>query len=137
MISRYTRQEMGRLWEPENRFRKWLDVEIAACEAWAELGRIPKKSLEVIRERAGFDVSRIDEIEAVVRHDVIAFLTSVAEKIGPESRHVHKGLTSSDIVDTAQSLLMKEAAGVIIKDLKHLMVVLREQALKYRDTVCI
>lgn len=137
MIPRYTRQEMGRLWEPENRFRKWLDVEIAACEAWTELGRIPKKSLEVIRERAGFDVSRIDEIEAVVKHDVIAFLTSVAEKIGPESRYVHKGLTSSDIVDTALSLLMKEAAGIIIKDIKNLMAVLREQAMKYRDTACI
>lgn len=137
MISRYTRQEMGRLWEPENKFRKWLDVEIAVCEAWAELGRIPKKPLEVIRQKAGFEVKRIDEIEAVVKHDVIAFLTSVAEKIGPESRYVHKGLTSSDIVDTAQSLLMKEAAGLIIKDIRRLMAVLREKAFKYKNTACI
>jgi adenylosuccinate lyase len=137
MITRYTRPEMGRLWEPENRFRKWLDVEIAACEAWAELGRIPKKALEVIKEKAGFDVNRIDEIEAVVRHDVIAFLTSVAEKVGPDSRYVHKGLTSSDVVDTALSLLMKEAAGIIIKDIKNLMTVLREQAFRYKETVCI
>src|ERR1700690_3741376 len=137
MIARYTRQEMGRLWEPENRFRKWLDVEIAACEAWTELGKIPVKSLEVIRKKAGFDVSRIDEIEAVVRHDVIAFLTSVAEKIGPESRYVHKGLTSSDVVDTALSLLMKEAADIIIKDLKKLMVVLSGQAHRFKETVCI
>ncbi|TAN41822.1 MAG: adenylosuccinate lyase [Nitrospirae bacterium] len=137
MIARYTRKEMGRLWEPENRFRTWLDVELAACEAWAELGKIPRRSLEVIKKKAGFDVRRIDEIEAVVRHDVIAFLTSVAEKIGPESRYVHKGLTSSDVVDTAQSLLMKEAAGIIIHDLKKLMVVLDAQAHRYKNTVCI
>ena len=120
MIERYTRKEMGRLWEPQNRFRKWLDVEIAACEAWADLGRIPKKALEVIKQKAGFDVARIDEIEVVVKHDVIAFLTSVAEHVGPDSRYVHKGLTSSDIVDTAQSLLMKEAAGKIIRDIRTL-----------------
>lgn len=137
MIERYTRKEMGRLWEPQNRFRKWLDVEIAVCEAWAELGKIPKKALVVIREKAGFDVNRIDEIEAVVKHDVIAFLTSVAEKVGPESRYIHKGLTSSDIVDTAQCLLMKEAAGIIISDLRKLLTVLREQAFRYEKTVCI
>ena len=137
MIERYTRKEMGRLWEPENRFQKWLDVEIAVCEAWTELGKIPKAALSVIKKKAGFDVRRIDEIEAVVKHDVIAFLTSVAEKVGPESRYVHKGLTSSDIVDTAQSLLMKEAAGIIIKDLKELIAVLKEQAFRYKNTVCI
>ena len=119
MIERYTRKEMGRLWEPQNRFQKWLDVEIAACEAWADLGKIPKSALAVIKKKAGFDVRRIDEIEAVVKHDVIAFLTSVAEKVGPESRYIHKGLTSSDIVDTAQCLLMREAAGIIIKDLRN------------------
>jgi adenylosuccinate lyase len=128
---------MGRLWEPENKFQKWLDVEIAVCEVWSELGKIPLHSLEVIKNRAGFEVKRIDEIEAVVRHDVIAFLTSVAEKIGPESRYVHKGLTSSDIVDTAQSLLMKEAAGILIKGIKNLMSVLREKAFRYKDTPCI
>jgi adenylosuccinate lyase len=128
---------MGRLWEPENRFQKWLDVEIAVCEVWAEMGKIPKGSLKVIKERAGFDVRRIDEIEAVVRHDVIAFLTSVAEKVGPESRYIHKGLTSSDIVDTALSLLMKEAAAIIIKDIRNLISVLRDQAFRYKETVCI
>ncbi|MBA4372507.1 MAG: adenylosuccinate lyase [Thermodesulfovibrio sp.] len=137
MIARYTRKEMGRLWEPENRFSKWLEVEIAACEAWSELGKIPRKSLEIIKKNAGFDVSRIDEIEEVVKHDVIAFLTSVAEKVGPESRYVHKGLTSSDIVDTALSLLMKEASDIIIRDLKNLMSVLMSQAFAYKDTVCI
>jgi len=137
MIARYTRKEMGQLWEPANRFQKWLDVEIAACEAWSELGKIPKGALEAIKRKAGFDLKRIDEIEAVVRHDVIAFLTSVAEKIGPESRYVHKGLTSSDIVDTAQSLLMKEAAGIIIQDIKSLLTVLREKAFIYKNTACI
>ncbi len=137
MIKRYTRGEMGRLWESENRFSKWLDVEIAVCEAWNELGKIPAKALSVIKEKAGFDIARIDEIEAVVRHDVIAFLTSVAEKVGPESRYIHKGLTSSDVVDTAQSLLMKEAAAIIIKDIKTLMSVLKEQAFRYKNTVCI
>ncbi len=137
MIARYTRKEMGRLWEPENRFQKWLDVEIAACEAWAELGKVPKGALATIKQKAGFEVSRIDEIEALVKHDVIAFLTCVAEKVGPDSRFVHKGLTSSDIVDTAQSLLMKEAAEIIIKDIKGMMVVLKDQAFRCKDMVCI
>lgn len=136
MIPRYTRPEMGRLWEPENRFQKWLDVEIAACEAWAELGQIPPDALQVIREKARFDVGRIDEIEKTVKHDVIAFLTSVAEYVGPESRFIHKGLTSSDVVDTALSLLMREAADIIIADLKDLMEALKTQAVKYRDTPC-
>ncbi len=137
MIARYTRKEMGRLWEPQNKFQKWLDVELAVCEAWAEIGKIPKAALAVIEEKAGFDVARIDEIEAVVKHDVIAFLTSVAEKVGPESRYIHKGLTSSDIVDTALSLLMREAASIIIRDLRKLTEVMKDQALKYRDTACI
>lgn len=137
MIERYTRKEMGRLWEPQNRFQKWLDVEIAACEAWADLGKIPKSALAVIKKKAGFDVRRIDEIEAVVKHDVIAFLTSVAETVGPESRYIHKGLTSSDIVDTAQCLLMRQAAGIIIRDLRNLSGILREQAFRYKNTVCI
>ncbi|MCC6345801.1 MAG: adenylosuccinate lyase [Nitrospirales bacterium] len=137
MIARYTRPEMGRLWEPGNRFRKWLDVEIAACEAWAEMGEIPGDALKVIREKARFDVARIDEIEKTVKHDVIAFLTSVAEFVGPESRFVHMGLTSSDVVDTALSLLMREAADIIIGDLRQLMEVLRTQAFRYKDTPCI
>lgn len=137
MIQRYTRREMGGLWDANNRFRTWLDVEIAVCEAWADMGKIPGKALEVIKKKADFDVTRIDEIEAVVKHDVIAFLTSVAEKVGPESRYIHKGLTSSDIVDTAQSLLMKKAAGIIIRDLKALLAVLQEQAFRHKNTICI
>jgi len=136
MIPRYTRPVMGRLWEPENRFQKWLDVELAVCEAWAELGEIPGEALEVIREKARFDVARIDEIERTVKHDVIAFLTSVAEFIGPESRFVHKALTSSDVVDTALSLLMREAADLVIADIEALMEVLKGHAFRYRDAVC-
>lgn len=128
---------MGRLWEPESRFQRWLDVEIAACEAWAELAEIPMDAVDVIKKRARFDVKRIDEIEKIVKHDVIAFLTSVAENVGPESRFIHKGLTSSDIVDTALSLLMKESSDIIIKDIKILMDVLKKQAYKYRDTPAI
>jgi adenylosuccinate lyase len=127
---------MGRIWEQQNKFKKWLDVEIAVCEAWAEFGKIPRKSIDSIKKRAGFDVNRIDEVEEVVKHDVIAFLTSVAEKVGPESRYVHRGLTSSDVVDTAQSLLMKEASGIIIKDIRLLLSVLKEQALKFKNTAC-
>jgi adenylosuccinate lyase len=126
---------MGALWEPENKFRKWLDVEIAACEAWAKLGEIPKKSLDVIKKRAKFSVRRIDTIERKVKHDVIAFLTSVAESVGPDSRFIHKGLTSSDIVDTAQALLMKDASDLIIRDIKVLMRVLRKNAMKYKMTL--
>ncbi len=136
MIERYTRPEMGKLWAPESRFRKWLDVEIAACEAWAELGEVPKKALHVIKKKAGFDIKRIDEIEKTVKHDVIAFLTSVAEFVGPESRFIHKGLTSSDVVDTALSLLMREAADIIIGDIGEMMAVLKAQAFTYKDTPC-
>ena len=126
---------MAKIWEPENKFRQWLDVEIAACEAWAELGEIPKKSLETIRKRAKFNIERIDEIEQTVKHDVIAFLTSVAENVGPDSRYIHKGLTSSDIGDTALALLMREAADIIIDDIQELMKVLKSNAYKYKDTL--
>jgi adenylosuccinate lyase len=137
MIERYTRPEMGGIWTQENKFRKWLDVEIAVCEAWAEEGKIPKKALKVIKEKADFTVERIDEIELEVKHDVIAFLTAVAENIGPESRFVHLGLTSSDVGDTAQGLLLKESATLIIKDIKAIMEALKVQALAHKDTPCI
>jgi adenylosuccinate lyase len=128
---------MGRLWELENKYRKWLDVEIAACEAWAELGEIPRDAVITIRKRAKFDAESIDEIEKVVKHDVIAFLTSVAQSLGPESRFIHKGLTSSDILDTALALLIREAADLIIQDIIELMDVLKKQAYKYKDTLMI
>lgn len=134
MIERYTRKEMGSIWEPENRFRKWLEVEIAACEAWAKLGKIPAKSLNTIIKKADFNVSRIDEIEKTVKHDVIAFLTSVAEFVGPDSRYIHMGLTSSDVLDTSLALLLREAADLIISDIKGLMAVIEKRAFEHKDT---
>ncbi|MCJ7481817.1 MAG: lyase family protein, partial [Thermodesulfovibrionales bacterium] len=137
MIARYTRPEMGKLWDLENKYHKWLDVEIAACEAWAELGEIPRDVLRTIKKKAMFDVNKIDGIEQVVKHDVIAFLTSVAQSLGPESRFMHKGLTSSDILDTALALLMRDASDMIIKDIIELMDVLKKQAYKYKETLMI
>ncbi|OGW38770.1 MAG: adenylosuccinate lyase [Nitrospirae bacterium RBG_13_39_12] len=134
MISRYTRPVMGRLWDLENKYKKWLDIEIAVCEAWAELGEIPKDALKVIKKKVRFDIQKIDDIERVVKHDVIAFLTSVAQNLGTESRFIHKGLTSSDILDTALAMLMREASNIIIKDIKELLDVLKRQAFRYKDT---
>ena len=137
MIDRYTLPEMGAVWSEENKYKKWLDVELAVCEAWASLGRIPKTALREIRSKAGFSVERIDEIEKVVKHDIIAFLTSVAEKVGPNSRFIHVGLTSYDIVDTALSLLVKESLEMVLVRLRALHRLLKRQALKYKKTVCI
>lgn len=136
MIERYTRKEMGNIWSMENKFRKWLEVEIAVCEAWAELGKIPQDALKEIKEKADFDLKRIDEIEATVKHDVIAFLTAVAEKVGPVSRYIHMGLTSSDVVDTALALQMREAANLIMEDLKKIKELFRQKAFQYKDTIC-
>jgi len=126
---------MARVWESENRFAKWLDVELAACEAQCELGMIPKKALAVIKKKARFDIERIDEIERTVKHDVIAFLTSVAEFVGPESRYIHMGLTSSDVLDTSLALLLKESSEIIIEDIRLFMDVLKSKAYEHKDTV--
>jgi adenylosuccinate lyase len=134
MIARYTRPEMGALWTLENKYRSWLDVELAVCEAWAEEGEVPRAALRAIKEKAGFDPARIEQIEAEVRHDVIAFLTSVAEHVGPESRYIHKGLTSSDVVDTAQGLLLRAAADIIRRDIRALRAVLKKKALEFKKT---
>ncbi|MCK4556899.1 MAG: adenylosuccinate lyase [Candidatus Aminicenantes bacterium] len=137
MIERYTRPEMGAIWTEENKYRKWLDVELAVCEAWAEAGKIPLQSLQKIKEKAGFSVKKIEEIEKVVKHDVIAFLTSVAEKVGEDSRFIHLGLTSYDVVDTSLSLLIREALEKVQKDLHPLKETLKEQALQYKKTVMV
>jgi len=137
MINRYTRQEMGSIWEDENRYAKWLDVEIAACEAMSEEGIIPAKALKVIKEKAEFSVERIMEIEEETKHDVIAFLTSVAEYVGPESRYIHLGLTSSDILDTSFALLLKEAMNLIIQDVERFMKTLKKRAIEHKNTVMI
>lgn len=137
MIERYTRKDFGKIWSLENKFRKWLDVELAVCEAWHRLGVIPEKEMNEIREKAAFDVDRILEIEEVTKHDVIAFLTSVEEKVGPASRFIHLGCTSSDIVDTANSLLLKEAGEIILKDIDQIMDVLKHMCFKYKGLVVI
>ncbi len=134
MIPRYTRDVMGRIWEPRNRYQKWLDIEIAVCEAWTERGVIPPESMECIKQKAGFDVDRINEIEEITRHDVIAFTTCVAEHVGPDSRFIHRGLTSYDVVDTALSLLLKEAGEIIRQDLVDLLEALKERALEFKYT---
>ena len=134
MIARYTRPELGRIWGEENRFRTWLEVEIAATETLAAAGIVPKDAAKAIRERAGFQLERIREIEAEVRHDVIAFTTAVAEIVGPESRWFHYGLTSNDVVDTAQSLLVKQASAIIAGDLRQLSDVLERRAWEFKDT---
>jgi len=126
---------MSELWGAEQKFRKWLDVEIAACEAWARLGRIPPGEFEKIKKKARFDVKRIDEIELVVKHDVIAFLTSVSESLGPESRFVHMGLTSSDVLDTSLPLLLRDASAIILRRLRGLLTVLKRRAYRHMNTV--
>lgn len=137
MIPRYSRERMASIWSAENRFRKWLEIELSVCEAYAEKGVIPAPALRSIRERAGFDVGRIDEIEKEVKHDVIAFLTSVSEKVGEDARFIHMGMTSSDVLDTSLALLMKEAADILIEDIDSLSAVLKEQAFRYKDTLMI
>ncbi len=134
MIERYSRPEMARIWEPENRYRKWLDIEIYACEAHAEMGAIPHDAVERIKSRARFDIARIDEIEKVVKHDVIAFLTSVADYIGDDSRFVHLGLTSSDVLDTSFAMLLAESADLIIDDVKRLMAAIKKRAFEHKMT---
>src|SRR3954465_6505818 len=131
MISRYTLPEMGALWSEQNKFQKWLDVEVAVCEVHAEMGTIPQEAVEVIKQKARFDVDRIKEIERTTRHDVIAFTPALAENIGPESRYVHYGLTSSDVVDTANALLMRDAATLLVEDLARLGGVLRRRAFEH------
>jgi len=137
MIPRYSRPAMASLWEPESRYRTWLLVEVLACEANAKLGLIPARSLATIKKKAAFDIARIDELETIVKHDVIAFLTAVGEHVGPDSRFIHLGLTSSDVLDTSLAYLMQSAADIIIDDIRGLLVVLKKQALLYKDTVMI
>jgi adenylosuccinate lyase len=137
MISRYTRPEMGRIWEDENRYAKWLKVEISACEAMAEEGLIPGEAVENIRKKAAFSVERILEIEEETKHDIIAFLTNVEEHVGPDSRYIHLGLTSSDVLDTSFALLLKEAMERIIQDVRDFLEVIKDRALEHKYTVTI
>ena len=137
MISRYTRPEMGRIWSLQNKYETWMRIEVLACEAQAELGVIPKWELAAIRTRAGFDVERIEQIERETDHDVIAFLTDMAEHIGPESKWVHYGMTSSDLGDTALCYQMTQAIDIVIDDVRRLGRICKRRALETRDTLCV
>src|SRR6185295_7866245 len=132
MISRYTLPEMGTLWSEQNKFQKWLEVELAVCEVHAEMGTIPRDALQEIRARANFSVDRINEIEKTTNHDVIAFTTNLAESIGAASRFVHYGLTSSDVVDTANALLLRDACDLLLEKIDGFMKVLKRRAFEFK-----
>src|SRR5574337_867379 len=137
MIPRYALPRMVSVWEPQNRYAVWLRIELLACEAWAELGTVPREALAVIQERAGYDLDRIQQIEREVRHDVIAFVSAVAERVGPEARYLHFGLTSYDVVDTALAVQLQQAAGILLEDLEALSQTLADLARRYKHTMMI
>ena len=137
MIDRYTRKILGDLWTEENKYRQWLKVEILVCEVLGALGEIPEKAVGNIRRKAAFSVDRIHEIEEETKHDVIAFLTNVAENVGPDSRYIHLGMTSSDVLDTSTAILLKDAADIILHDIDLLLLALKEKAFEHKDTVMI
>src|SRR5688500_9267161 len=134
MIERYTLPEMGAIWSQQNKFQKWLDVEIAVCEVHAEDGTIPAEAVDEIKAKAAFTIERIREIEKTTDHDVIAFTTNLAENIGPASRFVHYGLTSSDVVDTANALLLMESCDVLLSRIDAMLPVLKRRALEFKET---
>lgn len=134
MLERYSRPEMRAIWTEENKFKAWLEVELCACEAWSELGIIPKEDVEALRASASFDIDRIYEIEQDTRHDVIAFTRAVSETVGPERKWVHYGLTSTDVVDTAMGYLLRQANEILLKDIERFIGILREKAIQYKDT---
>src|SRR6266566_661429 len=134
MIDRYTLPEMGALWSEENKFQKWLEVEIAVCEVHAAMGTIPAAAVEQIKARAKFSVARINKIEKITNHDVIAFTTNLAESIGDAARFVHYGLTSSDVVDTANALLLRDASDLLLQKVEALLDVLKHRAFEFKDT---
>ena len=134
MIERYTLPEMGALWSEQNKFQKWLEVEIAVCEVHAEMGTIPREALDQIKSRAKFSVARINEIEKTTNHDVIAFTADLAENIGEAARFVHYGLTSSDVVDTANALLLRDACDLLLEKVEALLDVLKRRAFEFKHT---
>ncbi len=137
MIPRYSRPQMAQIWEPQNRYRIWFEIEAHACDAMAEMGVIPREAAEAIWARGNFDVDRIDEIERETRHDVIAFLTNVAEYVGPEARFLHQGMTSSDVLDTALAVQLTQAADLLLADLDGVIAALRRRALEHAHTLTI
>jgi adenylosuccinate lyase len=137
MIPRYTLPRMAAIWEPEHRFHVWLRIEVLACEAWAQVGKIPSHALQEIKDKAAFDIGRIHELERTLRHEVVAFLTAVAERVGEPSRYIHHGLTSSDIMDTALAFQLQEAAAILLEDINALLGTLRTLARTHKHTVMV
>lgn len=137
MIPRYSRPEMVAIWKPEAKFRIWFEIEAHACDAMAELGVIPREAAQAVWERGAFEVDRIDEIERETKHDVIAFLTNLAEHVGPEARFVHQGMTSSDVLDTCLAVQLKRASDILLADIEQLLTALKRRAYEHKDTVCI
>ncbi|HEX5034737.1 MAG TPA: adenylosuccinate lyase [bacterium] len=135
MLARYSRPAMVQIWEPEAKFQRWLDIEVTACEAWAQLGKIPAQDLKNIQKKARFDVARIEEIEAVTKHDVIAFVSCVAEFVGPSGRFLHMGLTSSDVLDTCLAMQLRDAGKILLADIDALLKVLKKRAHEHKDTI--
>ena len=132
MIPRYSRPEMVKIWEPENKFRIWFEIEAHACDAQAELGVIPKEAAKAVWERGNFDIARIDEIERETKHDVIAFLTNLAEYVGDEARFVHQGMTSSDVLDTCLAVQLTQAADLLLADLDALLAAIKRRAFEHK-----
>lgn len=138
MIERYSREEIKKIWELDNKFNYYLKVELAVCEAYTKLGKIPQDALDEIKAKASFSIERIDEIEKEVRHDVIAFLTNVNETVGTNhAKYIHMGLTSSDVIDTAFALQIKDSSSIILNELNNLIITIKEKAFKYKNTICI
>src|SRR6266481_5409397 len=137
MNPRYSRPEMTRIWSPENRYRIWFEIEAHACDAQAALGVIPESAAHAVRERGAFEVERIDEIERETHHDVIAFLSNLAEHVGPEARFVHQGMTSSDVLDTCLAVQLKQAADLLLADIDALLAVLKRRAFEFKTTICV
>ena len=135
MLERYSRPRMREIWEPKNKFRIWFDIEAHACDAQASLGVIPKEAAAAVWDKGSFDLARIDEIERETKHDVIAFLTNLAEYVGPEARFVHQGMTSSDVLDTCLSLQLVQSTDLLIEDLDSLLKVLKRRAQEFKNTI--
>ena len=137
MIPRYSRPEMAAIWDSQNKYKIWLEIESHACDAQAELGVIPSKAAKAVREAGAFDIDRIDEIERETKHDVIAFLTNLAENIGPEARFVHQGMTASDVLDTCLAVQLTQAADILLADIDELLAALKRRAMEHKDTICV
>ncbi|MDA9009039.1 adenylosuccinate lyase [Alphaproteobacteria bacterium] len=137
MIPRYSRPAMVKIWEPENKFKIWFEIEAHACDAQADLGIIPKEAAKTVWEKGNFDIARIDEIEREVKHDVIAFLTSLAEYVGPEARFIHQGMTSSDVLDTTLAVQLTQASDLLLEDMDALLAALKKRAQEHKDTICL